>query len=159
MTVRSSEELRESHEFHFEDKSCAVFSTNGKNPTRKLPCLAFVADLARGYPMRELFSAIAQSSQRALAREDVISNKRDPQLSNFDATLDLGFDTAIYSADADPVHTPKEVHARPDRVAHGRAGAKVSGHEGQKLIAQIAALNRVLAKMDARDSSKPKNRQ
>lgn len=61
MTVRSSEELRESHEFHFEDKSCAVFSTNGKNSTRKLPCLAFVADLARGYPMRELFSAMSRA--------------------------------------------------------------------------------------------------
>ena len=29
----------------------------------------------------------------------------------------------------------------------------------KKIIAQIAALNRVLAKMDAQDSSKPKNRQ
>ena len=76
---------------------------------------------------------LAQSSQRALAREDVISNETDPQLSNFDATLDLGFDTAIYSADADPVYTPKEVYARPDRVAHGRTGAKVSEHEGQKV--------------------------
>lgn len=33
------------------------------------------------------------------------------------------------------------------------------GTKDKKIVAQVAALNRLLAKMDARDSSKPKNRQ
>ncbi len=130
MTVRSSEELRDSHEFHFEDKSCAVFSTNGKNPTRKLPCLAFLADWREDIRCGNCFpQCLAQSSQRAPAREDVISNERDPQLSNFEDTLDLGFGTAIYSANADPVHTPKkftraQIEWRMDELALQFQGTK-----------------------------------
>jgi hypothetical protein len=36
---------------------------------------------------------------------------------------------------------------------------KFQGTKDKKIIAQIAALNRILVKMDARDSSNPKNRQ
>ena len=131
MIVRSSEELRESHEFHFEDKSCAVFSTNGKKSRANFRAWRSRRTWREDIRCGNCFpQCLAQSTQRALAREDVISNETDPQLSNFDAPLDLGFDTAIYSADADPVYTPKEVHARSDRVADGRAGATISGHEG-----------------------------
>ena len=46
--------------------------------------------------------------------------------------LDLRLDAAIYSGDADTVHTAEEVHPRPDRVASGRVSAPVSRHERQK---------------------------
>ena len=36
---------------------------------------------------------------------------------------------------------------------------KFQGTKDKKIIAQIAALNRLLVKMDASDSSKPENRQ
>jgi hypothetical protein len=56
---------------------------------------------------------------------------------------------------------PKKFTRAPDRVARGWAGLQFQGTRDKKIIAQIAALNRVLAKMDALgfDSSQPKNRQ
>jgi hypothetical protein len=50
--------------------------------------------------------------------------------------------------------TRAEIEWRVDELA-----LQFQGTKDKKIIAQIAALNRVLAKMDALDSSQPKNRQ
>lgn len=52
--------------------------------------------------------------------------------------------------------TRAQIEWRVDELA-----LKFQGTKDKKLLAQIAALNRLLVKMDARDSdsSKPKNRQ
>ena len=50
--------------------------------------------------------------------------------------------------------TRAQIEWRMDELA-----LQFQGTKDRKIIAQIAALNRVLAKMDAQDSSKPKNRQ
>jgi len=50
--------------------------------------------------------------------------------------------------------TRAQIEWRMDELA-----LQFQGTKDKKIIAQITALNRLLAKMDARDSSKPKNRQ
>jgi hypothetical protein len=50
--------------------------------------------------------------------------------------------------------TRAQIEWRMDELA-----LQFQGTKDRKIIAQIAALNRVLAKMDVQDSSKPKNRQ
>jgi hypothetical protein len=81
--------------------------------------------------------------------------------SGFGVALDLRLSAGIYSADADSIHTAHEVHSRRHRVACGYAALKFQGTKNKKIIDQIAGLNRLLAKMDARSSdlSQPKNRQ
>ena len=50
--------------------------------------------------------------------------------------------------------TRAQIEWRMDELA-----LKFQGTKDKKIIAQIAALNRILVKMDASDSSNPKNRQ
>jgi hypothetical protein len=82
-------------------------------------------------------------------------------LSSLDSTLDLQFATR-YTAPM-PIQfilprkfTRAQIEWRMDELA-----LQFQGTRDKKIIAQIAALNRVLARMDIRDSdfSKPKNRQ
>jgi len=133
-----------------------VFTTNGKSPTR----LAFLADLARRKSDGgNCPKFLAQSTQGAPRREDVIPHEET--LSSRISMLILTLASIPRYTARMPIQfilpkkfTRAQIEWRMDELA-----LQFQGTKDKKIIAQITALNRLLAKMDARDSSKAKNRQ
>ena len=109
---------------------------------------------ARSRGPLELFPEwLARSTQRTPRREDVISNEKrtlfltSASIPRYTAPMPIQFILP-------KKFTRAQIEWRMDELA-----LQFQDTKDKKIIAQIAALNRVLAKMDAQDSSKPKNRQ